>query len=447
MPVSASIYDAIGRGVQPVDDPQNALLKALKLQGAQQELQTGSMKMDEYRRGVERNNKLQQLLSGDYADDESRAGALVKGGFLDEGQKVLKNRADLNKQNTDLDAKRLEMASKRLELAGQGFGWLKDNPSPENAIYVIDSFGQNGIWSPQQVAKAKADVMANPTPENVARLATMGYQSALSAKDQLPSFVQQGRGGTVATQRINPVTGKVDDVQSATVTQTEAQRLQLAQQADEAAKNRGVQIRGQNLIDARARDANLINKELAGQKTALEIQALQDKATERDKSKQAAVSSVESQIRVIDKALAHPGMKTATGLSGTIDPRNYVAGTDATDFRVVLDQIGGAAFLQAFESLKGGGAITEVEGKKATDAIARLNRAQSDSEFETSLNELRGVMETGYKRMAGKDYQRPNAPAKPAGGQPARITGDADYNALPSGATFVGPDGKTRRKP
>lgn len=255
MPVSASIYDMVGRGVQPVEDPQNALLKALKLQGAQQELQTGSMKMDEYRRGVERNNKLQQLLSGDYADDESRAGALVKGGFLDEGQKVLKNRADLNKQNTDLDAKRLEMASKRLELAGQGFGWLKDNPSPDNAIAVIDSFGQNGIWNPQQVAKAKADVMANPTPENVARLATMGYQSALSAKDQLPSFVQQGRGGTVATQRINPVTGKVDDVQSATVTQTEAQRLQLAQQADEAAKNRGVQIRGQNMIDARAREA------------------------------------------------------------------------------------------------------------------------------------------------------------------------------------------------
>ena len=90
MPVSSDIYSMVGRGVQPVDDPQNALLKALKLQGAQQELQTGSMKMDEYRRGVERNNKLQQLLAGDYADDESRAGALVKGGFLDEGQKVLK---------------------------------------------------------------------------------------------------------------------------------------------------------------------------------------------------------------------------------------------------------------------------------------------------------------------------------------------------------------------
>jgi hypothetical protein len=37
-------------------------------------------------------------------------------------------------------------------------------------------------------------------------------------------------------------------------------------------------------------------------------------------------------------------------------------------------------------------------------------------------------------------------PAAPSG-QPARVTSDADYNALPSGAMFVGPDGKTRRKP
>lgn len=40
----------------------------------------------------------------------------------------------------------------------------------------------------------------------------------------------------------------------------------------------------------------------------------------------------------------------------------------------------------------------------------------------------------------------------PQGGAPAssgtvRINSDADYAALPSGATFVGPDGKTRRKP
>jgi hypothetical protein len=48
---------------------------------------------------------------------------------------------------------------------------------------------------------------------------------------------------------------------------------------------------------------------------------------------------------------------------------------DAARAATFLDQIGGAAFLTAFETLKGGGQITEVEGEKATNAIARLSTA------------------------------------------------------------------------
>lgn len=45
--------------------------------------------------------------------------------------------------------------------------------------------------------------------------------------------------------------------------------------------------------------------------------------------------------------------------------------------------------------------------------------------------------------------QQPSQGAQqPAGGQqPVRITGDADYNRLPSGARFIGPDGVERVKP
>ena len=49
-----------------------------------------------------------------------------------------------------------------------------------------------------------------------------------------------------------------------------------------------------------------------------------------------------------------------------------VPGTERAGARSYLDQIGGQAFLQAFESLKGGGQITEIEGTKATTALTRL---------------------------------------------------------------------------
>ncbi|OWR28948.1 hypothetical protein CEE55_18120 [Stenotrophomonas pavanii] len=151
-------------------------------------------------------------------------------------------------------------------------------------------------------------------------------------------------------------------------------------------------------------------------------------------------------INLIDKALSHPGLATAVGASGRTDPRNYIPGTDATDFRVLLDQIKGGTFLQAFQSLKGGGAITEVEGTKAEQAIARLNRDQSEAAFRQSLQDLRDVAQAAITRAQTK-AQAAGAPApmQPQGA-PRQIQSAAEYNALPSGALFIAPDGTQRRK-
>jgi hypothetical protein len=111
-----------------------------------------------------------------------------------------------------------------------------------------------------------------------------------------------------------------------------------------------------------------------------------------------AAATADQTIAILDKALTHPGRGAATGMSSILDPRNYVPGTDARDFNVLLDQIKGKAFLEAFSSLKGGGQITEVEGKKATDAIARLNTAQSDEAFGEALRDLREVALAAKKR-------------------------------------------------
>lgn len=110
------------------------------------------------------------------------------------------------------------------------------------------------------------------------------------------------------------------------------------------------------------------------------------------------IRTADETIALLDKALSHPGRSTATGVSSVADPRNFIPGTDARDFRVLLDQLGGRAFLEAYESLKGGGQITEIEGRKATEAMARLNTAQSDEEFEAALRELRTIAASGKER-------------------------------------------------
>ena len=113
-------------------------------------------------------------------------------------------------------------------------------------------------------------------------------------------------------------------------------------------------------------------------------------------------------IGLVDKMLAHPGFSTVVGSKGVTGipaAAGYpIPGTDAADFTVLRNQLVGKQFLQAFQTLKGGGQITEMEGRKATDAIARMDTAQSEKEFRAAALEFRGVIENGLrnaKKSAG----------------------------------------------
>jgi hypothetical protein len=124
-------------------------------------------------------------------------------------------------------------------------------------------------------------------------------------------------------------------------------------------------------------------------------------------------------VRLLDKMEKHPGLSAAVGAKG---PTNYVPGTAAADFKALLEQVQGRQFLEAFESLKGGGQITEVEGKKAQDAIARMQTAQSEKAFVEAVNEFKGVVRGALSR----------ARTKAQGGQPAsQPTGAADFVYVP----------------
>lgn len=132
------------------------------------------------------------------------------------------------------------------------------------------------------------------------------------------------------------------------------------------------------------------------------------------------IQESDNTVNLINKALNHPGLPIATGLQGRLDPRNYLPGTNAADFKVLLDQIKGGTFLQAFQSLKGGGAITEVEGRKAEQAIARLDTAQSEPEFRRALMDLANIASTAKQRAIEKARPSANQQRTQAAPQRAR---------------------------
>jgi hypothetical protein len=159
--------------------------------------------------------------------------------------------------------------------------------------------------------------------------------------------------------------------------------------------------------------------------------------------RQSGLDNSKFMLDTLDKALAHPGLDKATGLM-SLNPLNKIPGSDAKNFNVLLDQLKGKTFLQAFDTLKGGGQITEVEGKKATDAIARLDTAQSTTEFKKALGDLRDVVLTGQARLTmGQSPTAPTAPTAakaPTGAQP--LPPNPSATSLRAGQTYTLPNGK-----
>lgn len=159
-------------------------------------------------------------------------------------------------------------------------------------------------------------------------------------------------------------------------------------------------------------------REQAGRKTPEQLRAeTEAKVTGTETGKARAKASVglpqiedsaKYMQKLLDDLAKHSGKPYAVG-AGSIAQTWRVPGTPGADFKARLDQVQGGQFLQAYETLKGGGAITDVEGKKATTAISRMSQAQSISEFDAALKEFRGVVDTGLARAraaAGGEQRR-----------------------------------------
>lgn len=114
-------------------------------------------------------------------------------------------------------------------------------------------------------------------------------------------------------------------------------------------------------------------------------------------------------LKQVDELLKHPGFTQAVGKSSMLGVQK-VPGTEAYDFMSRLDQVKGGAFLEAFNQLKGGGQITEIEGKKATDALARMNNSTSEPEFKAAAEDYKNIIKLGMNRAKMKAGQANTAP-------------------------------------
>lgn len=111
----------------------------------------------------------------------------------------------------------------------------------------------------------------------------------------------------------------------------------------------------------------------------------------------------EQTIKLVDDLLNHPGFKMSVGKSAPIGSAlSLVPGTDSASFDIALNQLKGKQFLEAFESLKGGGQITQIEGEKATQAMSRMEKANTEDEFIRASREFQSIIQQGIGRAKAK---------------------------------------------
>ena len=364
----------------------------------------------------------------------------------------------------------LPMGSMRNEATGKvtyfkpGGGGFSDQPygamtqvaQPRAKVRVV------GVGDGQVTELGEEDMRAEPIDYTRGGIDIPGVGKGYYSRDGRFAYVDDGQGGR--TKVILGYDAEASDRRTA----RSLQQRKLAAEADLSEQKAG--LGRVMLAQAQGATATDAGPQALSQKQLEEIHGKPDKGMRwtQDgkleplpggevesqsalglKSMQTAVENIDALIGKRDKdgkllagSQPHPGFESAVGVS---IPKalgaGFIPGTETTDFNARLDQLKGGAFLQAFETLKGGGQITEVEGKKATAAITRMNTAQSEAEFIAAAREFRDAVEAGMAKLSarsgGKPAGMPQGSAEPAGAPSAAVP---KLGEIRRGYVFTGGD-------
>jgi hypothetical protein len=154
---------------------------------------------------------------------------------------------------------------------------------------------------------------------------------------------------------------------------------------------------GTTILDPQTRQqVGFIPKDVAGKEAA-------EKRGQAQGTAQAALAGgadldAEATKKKIDDFIASEGFNEVFGQADQYRP-SWTHSDAGADSLARFEQLTGTAFLSAYQMLKGGGAITDIEGQKAGAAMARLNRAQSEAEAKQALTDFKEAVDMGLKKL------------------------------------------------
>ena len=135
------------------------------------------------------------------------------------------------------------------------------------------------------------------------------------------------------------------------------------------------------------------------------------KQQDRAKGAQSDMDAATNALATVDSVLKHPGMSGFFG-PGSVAGKmaGMVPGTDSKDFRSLVDTLKSQAFLTQIEKMRGMGQLTELEGKKITDAVANLDTDQSQGQLKAQLGVVRNSLQKVQSRLTATNAAPTSGP-------------------------------------
>jgi len=427
----ATIDPSIAMGYKPVqiESPLNQLAAYSQIQGAQNQNALAQYQLASAQRADESTNIQNQLyakhydpttgrvntqgLYGDLAKSPVTAGLIPK---LQAQEAELKYKQDQGKKIvSEISKLNFETGSKIFSAAQDELKQIDPRNPNAPAQYLAyrerlyanpelaDFFAKTGMTKEATDAQVRQAIQ---TPQGLAD----AILKSMTTADQFQKILQDREQLKVSQGQLSVSQGQLGVAQgNLGVSQ---QRLAADLDPNVQAKLAASKAAGTTAGKAQAAAAIALPNAIATSESLLsKIDAMVGTPAVKDKSG-----------KVINAGTApHPGFTGAVGMGrlqtlGIPGVEQLIPGTPAADFKARFDEIMGGAFLEAFETLKGGGAITETEGKKATAAKTRMSLAQSEKEFLAAANEYKAIVKTGIERARKKAGETPS--------------GGVDYDAL-----------------
>jgi hypothetical protein len=423
----SAINEMIARGVDPiqVQSPVNQLAQIEQIRSAQQTNMLRQEQMAALQREREQLQTLNRLYGEAYnpttgrVDETKLYSGLAQGGLGSQIPGLQKAELERRKTGFATSKEQSEAILKRLDVKRTQLDGVSTPDAYVN--WALSSF-DDPLLGPtlREIGSTPEKVMEriNQAAQQPNALQNLIEESKLGS-DKFAQLVKDRAGQqiTVRGQDIQAgTTQRGQDIQAGTT--------QRGQDIQAGTTRRGQDItaettrRAQDITDRRERDLTLAENQAAAKARG---KVIAENKVEAERALPGAIATAEQTDALIDdmigdarvskdgkkwevpegKRAPAPGFESYVGM--TLMPfARFAEGSPAASFERRQLQIEGKTFLEAFESLRGGGAITEVEGAKGQQAISRMNKAQSEVEYVKAARELQEVVRKGVERARTK---------------------------------------------